>query len=191
MIVVFAIIQMIPERNIFQLYLGVLNGINTIKDLIDSICNEIYDNQIKSHLQSFLQNTHELEQFYHLLNQNASPRFAFQCGNSNEGEPFIFNYYVKKNLILGNYCMYISIPASHPFHGLPYEEVENATYCSVDVEDPSRWVFGWDYAYYDILTTTNIYMHYTNPEALLNMRIITRNLIENDVARYANILASQ
>lgn len=190
MIVVFAIIQMIPEINILQLYLGVLNGINKLEDFIDSICNLIDNEQIKSHLQSFLQKTRELEQFYHLLHQNASPRIAFKCGRNNEGEPFEFNYYVKKNPIIGNYCMYISIPASHPFHSLPYDEVENATYCSVDIEDQSRWVFGWNYTNYDILTTTNIYMHYTNPEELLNMQIITRNLIENDVARYANILAS-
>ena len=175
-----------------QLYLGVLNGDYTHQDFIDYISNNIDNNRIKSHLQSFLQRTIELEEFYHLANQNASPRFAFQSVNNQQGDPIIFNYYVRKNPMLGNYCMYISIPAGHPFHGRPYLQVANATYYSVDEEDPSRWVFGWDYARYDILTTTSIYMHYArNPAILLEMRILTKNLIEDDVARYANILASQ
>lgn len=173
-----------------QLYLGVINGVHTVQDFIDSISNKIENNRVKSYLQSFLQKTQELEQFYNLENQYCSPRFTVQTGQDELGEPFVFEYYVQKMPDAQHYCLYISIPANHPFHGKHYDEVPSATYCSVDEEDHSRWIFGWDYSHINMLTFTSIYMYYAaNPAALLDMQIITIDTIQEDVFQYMNILA--
>lgn len=170
-----------------QLYLGVINKVNTLQDFIDSISNRIENNRIKSYLHTFLQKTQELEEVYHLTNQYCSPRFTIQSGNI---EPFIFQYFIRKIRLSNHYCLYISIPANHPLHG--NENFYGATYSSIDEEDNQRWVFGWDYSHYNMLTLTSIYMYYaTNPATLLDMQIITNDIIEEDVAQYIHILAGE
>ena len=170
-----------------QLYLGVINNVNTLQDFIDSISNRIENNRIKSYLHTFLQKTQELEEVYHLANQYCSPRFTIQSGNI---EPFIFQYFIRKIRLSNHYCLYISIPENHPLHSKSYELVPDSTYSSVDEEDNRRWIFGWDYAHSNMLTLTSIYMYYaTNPDTLLNMQIITNDIIKEDVSRYIHILA--
>ena len=172
-----------------QLYLGVINNVYTLQDFIDSISNRIENNRVKSYLHTFLQKTQELEEFYHLANQYCSPRFTIQSGNI---EPFIFQYFIKKIHHSNHYCLYISIPANHPLHSKSYELVPEATYSSVDEEDNRRWIFGWDYTHSNMLTLISIYLYYaTNPATLLDMQIITNDIIEEDVARYILILAGE
>jgi len=177
---------------VLQLFLGVLNNEYTLQDFIDFISSKIENNHIKSHLQTYLQKTQELEELYSLINQYCSPRFTIQSGNNEQdenGEPFIFHYFIRKIPNFNHYCLYISIPANHPLHGKSYDEVPDATFASFDEEDQSRWVFGWDYAHFSMLTLANIYMYYdANPLALLDMQIITKDIIEEDVARYLHIL---
>ena len=174
----------------FMLYLGVINRVNTLQDFIDSISNKIENNRIKSHLHTFLQKTQEIDQIYHLANQNCSPRFEIQSGNDEHGEPLIFQYFIRK--MYNHYCLYISIPENHRLYGVSYEQVPDATFCGIDEEDPSRWVFGWDYAHANMLTLTNIYLYYAaNPDALLAMQIISNDVIIEDVNQYVQILAGQ
>jgi hypothetical protein len=173
-----------------QLYLGVMEKANTLQDFIDSISNKIENNRIKSHLHNFLQRTQEIDQFYNLANQNCSPRFTFQQGQDQNGNPQIFQYFIRKMQLGSHYCLYISIPANHPLYGRPYEEMQEATYSRVDEEDPSRWVFGWDYTHAGMLTLTSIYHYYAaNPAALLDMQIITNDVITEDINQYMHILA--
>ncbi len=173
-----------------QLYLGVLNNVYTLQDFIEGISNNIENNRVKSYLQNFLQKTQELEQFYNLKNQYCSPRTAIQSGHDAQGNPFIFQYFIRKIPSFNHYCMYISIPANHPLYGRHYDEVQDATYSCVDAEDNRRWVFGWDYTHFNMLTFTSIYMHYTaNPASLLDMQIISIDTIERDISRYIDILA--
>jgi hypothetical protein len=174
-----------------QLYLGFINGVHTMQDFIDSISNKIENNRVKSYLLTFLQKTQELEQFYNIENQYCSSRFTVQNGHDEQGEPFIFQYFIRKIQHSNYYCLYISIPANHPLHGKSYEQVPAATYSSFDKEDPKRWIFGWDYSHINMLTFTSIYLYYaTNPAALLDMQIITIDTIQEDVSQYINILAN-
>jgi hypothetical protein len=172
-----------------QLYFDVINRVHTLQDFVDSISNKIENNRVKSYLQTFLQKTQELEQFYNIENQYCSPRFTIENGLDEQREPFIFQYFIQKIQHSNHYCLYISIPANHPFNGKHYDEVPSATYCSVDEEDPRRWVFGWDYAHINMLTLTSIYMYYAaNPAALLDLQIISVDTIQEDVNQYVNIL---
>lgn len=167
-----------------QLYLGVINGNITIQDYIDSISNTIENNRIKSHLQNYLQKTQELERAYNIENQECSPRFEIQLANQQDH----YQYYIRK--CNGHYCMYISIPAGHALNGKHYDEVPSATFCSADEEDATRWVFGWDYAHINMLNINAIFSYYAiSPETLLNMEIITSNVIEEDVDKYSAFLA--
>ena len=173
-----------------RLYLNVMDKVNTLQDFIDSISNKIENNRIKSHLQTFLQKTQEIDQFYNLANQNCSPRFTFQQGQDQNGNPQIFQYFIRKIPIGCHYCLYISVPANHPLYGSPYSQIQEATYSRVDEEDPSRWVFGWHYAYFGMLTLTTIYRYYAaNPAALLDMQMITIDVITEDINQYMHILA--
>ena len=169
---------------VFQLYLDVVNGNITIQDYIDSVSNTIENNRIKSHLQTYLQKTQELEKAYNLENQNCSPRYEIQLGNQQDS----YQYYIRK--CKGHYCMYISIPAGHSLYGKHYDEVSNATFGSEDEEDPNRWVFGWDYTSANMLNINAIFSYYTViPEILLDKQIITFNVIEDDIDRYSAFLA--
>jgi len=173
-----------------QLYFGVINEVNTIQDFIDHISNKIENNRVKSYLQTFLQKKQELEQVYNIENQLYSPRFTIDIGQDEQGEPYIFQYFIKKIKSWNHYCLYISIPANHPLYGKNCDEIQDATYACFDIEDPGRWVFGWDYNYFNMLTFANIYMYYeTNPAALLDFQIITIDTIQKDVYDYINILA--
>ena len=177
---------------VLQLYLGVLHKVYTLQDFIDFISNRIENNHIKSHLQTYLQKTQELEEVYYLVNQYCSPRFTIQSGNNEQdenGEPFIFQYFIRKMQHSNHYCLYISIPANHPLHGKSYDEVPDATFASFDEVDHRRWIFGWDYAHFSMLTLTNIYVYCdTNPLELLDMQIITKDIIDEDISRYMHIL---
>lgn len=167
-----------------QLYLGVINSNITIQDYIDSISNTIENNRIKSHLQNYLQKTQELEKAYNIENQECSSRFEIQLGNQQDH----YQYYIKN--CKGHYCVYISIPAGHALNGKHYDEVPSATFCSADEEDATRWVFGWDYAHANILNIHTIFSYSkVNPERLLDMEIITFNVIEEDVDKYSAFLA--
>jgi hypothetical protein len=182
---------MAANDDILQLYLGVLNGTNTLQDFVDSISNKIENNRVRSHLQTFLRKTEELEQFYNIQNQYCSPRFGLQSGIVDEqGEPVLFDYYVQKMPDAKHFCLYISIPANHPLYGKNYDEVPDATFSSADEAEPNRWVFGWDYAHYKMLTLASIFLHYSiNSDEIVDLEIITIDKIENDVSRYAHILA--
>lgn len=176
----------------FELYLGVLNKVYTLQDFVDSISNKIENNRIRSYLHTFLQKTQELEECYHLANQYCSPRFTIQSNNEqhHQIEPFIFQYFIQKQHC--NYHLNISIPVNHPLYGHGYEQILGATYSSIDEEDPNRWVFGWDYDYANIITLTSICTYYAeNPESLLNMEILTKDIIEENVVQYIDILAVQ
>lgn len=167
----------------WQLYYGVLTGTHTKQDFIDSICNTIENNRIKSHLHTYLQKTQELEKAYNLENQDCSPRIEIQLRN-HQG---YYHYYVKK--CNGHYCMYISIPAGHSFHGKGNDDVPNATYCGADDTDPTRWVFGWDYTHPNMLNIKEIFYYASRPAVFLDMQIITSDFIEADVHKYSTFLA--
>lgn len=182
--------QMAVDVRNLQLYIGVLNDVETLQEFIDSISNNIENNRIKSHLHTFLQKTQEIDQFYNLANQHCSPRFEIQSGNDVWGAPFIFQYFIRKMHPYKHYCLYISVPQNHHLFGVSYEQVPDATFCGPDEEDPARWVFGWDYANANMLTLTSIYFYYAaNPAALLDMQIISVDTIQEDVNQYVHILA--
>ena len=175
------------NTRVLELYLGILAKINTIQEFIDFISNSIENNQIKNLLQTYLQKTEELEEVYNLANQDDSPRFTIQSGNNEQGE--VFQYFIRK-IQSDHYCLYISIPATNLLHGESYDEVPDATFASVDTEDPTRWIFGWDYTHFNMLTLSNIYFYYSeHPLELLDMQIITKDVIENDISRYVHILS--
>lgn len=177
----------------YQMYQGVINKKYTIQDFIDFISNRIDNNQIISHLLTYLQETQEINYFYNLEYHHCSPRFEKQYID-NQGHSDTFEYYIKKPAFSYHFCLYISIPANHPLNGHSYEKVLNATYSGVDDECPERWVFGWDYSHTCMLTLTNIYLqyafNYVNINGLLDKKIITKNSIEDDLSSYINILSS-
>jgi hypothetical protein len=168
----------------WQLYEGVLNGTRTKQDFVDAISNNIANNRIKSHLHTYLHKTNELEREYNLENQDCSPRFEIQFGGNQQNS---YHYYIKK--CYGHYCMYISIPAGHKLHGNGYDSVPDATFSGADSTDPSRWLFGWDYAHANMLNINGIFYYSSMPEVILEMQIITYDFIEADVNKYSAFLA--
>jgi hypothetical protein len=169
----------------FNLIMQFYNGNITLQEYIDSICNLIDNNQVRGFLRQFLSATQELENQFGLINQNESPYFDVYA---DDGE--VYRYFIRKIPYSGHYCLYVSISADHPLHGESYENVQDATYCSPDVADLSRWVFGWDYANFDICTPSILHLLAGNdPRILLDKRIITASSINNDAYRYINILS--
>jgi len=166
-------------------------GENTIQDFIDHILKSIENNEVRSKLIEFVKKTQELEIFYHMNENSSSPRFSIILGNNDKGEPLIFQYFIKKDKLQGHYCLYISIPRGHPFHGKIYYAIPDAIYSQPDEDDSSRWVFGWKYSHYNILTTNAIFLfHNSCPQTLLEMQIISYDIIEADVNRYSAFLVA-
>lgn len=188
----------------FNLLQGVLNGTYTLQEFIEYISNKIENNKIKNYLDYYLAETQELEDVYYLEEQICSPHFSYQFGFTKHMEPIIYKYFIKKNIKSGNYCLYISIPKGHCMHGVEhtqiphsiymynaeYKQFNNYIYSNIDDEDSSRWVFGLEYSEINILTPSSIFENYKlNSDKLLDMIIITKKKIQEDVDKYTKMLA--
>lgn len=157
----------------------------TLKMFIDYVINNFnLNNQVSSHLESF---ANESSQIDHLLDaQGYSPRYSIHGNDGRE-----YQYYIRKNPLLLNYCLYVSIPSDHPLINSSYEDIPGATFCSSDNLDPQRTVFGWDYLSMDICNSTMIYMLLFSDEinSILGTEIIKINKLKEDAWKHVEWFA--
>jgi hypothetical protein len=164
------------------------NRIN-LQEYIDKASNLIENNKIRSYLQNFLEATQQIENHYGFQNKNEFQRTRDYDYYAKDGQ--VYKYYVAKIQFSYHYCLYISIPSDHCLNGKSYNNINGATYCGVDENDNTRWIFGWDYAHYNNCTIgalTNYIIG--NPVHILDLDIITVSRIENDVFHNINLLAT-
>jgi hypothetical protein len=177
-------------QHYMQIYFNYSNKQITLQEYIDWIINYTENNRVKQYLKNFLNATIELENHFQIRpflfyrhkqeNQFQSHRFSIYANDDQ-----IYYYYISKHPCLGHYCLYISIPTDHALHGEHYDEVPFATYSNIDNADITRWVFGWDYANFNDCTSSIInLLAFNQNQELLDKRVITIELLENDANRY-------
>jgi hypothetical protein len=157
----------------------------TLQEYIDYICNHIKNNEVVEHLHKFQQAIQEVNNHFGLTNQSESSRFTVYA---DDGQ--VYYYFIRKIPLHGHYCLYVSIPGDHPLAGVSYEEINDATHTSIDSTDPSRTVFGWDYAHFNMSTPAMIHLlAFYHPENLLDKEIITLMRIITDAHKYIDYMA--
>ena len=158
-------------------YMNYISGSITLQEYIDRLCNQVENNQVKSFLHNFLESTHAINEHFAIANQEMSIRYPVYANNIQ-----VYYFYVRKIPALHHYCIYIVIPAGHPLNGHSYDDVPDATYCSPDSEDPTRWIFGWDYMHFEYCTPGILHFLISNaPDELLAKKIISVETLMNDI----------
>lgn len=163
------------------------SGEITLTMLIDYINNNFdLNNQTRSHLEIFARESEEIDR---LLDANGySPRYPIIGIDGWE-----YQYYIRKNPLLRNYCLYVSIPRDHPMSNRSYDMIPGATFASIDILDPQRISFGWDYVSMDICNTTMIYMLLFSDmlDCIQDTEIIKLNKIKEDAWKHIEWFSEQ
>jgi len=166
-----------PGQHIFQDYMNYATGQINLQEYIDRLCNQADNNQIVEFLYKFVNSCNGIDLYFDISNQEKSPYFPIHAINGQ-----VYYYYVRKIPALNHYCIYIVVPDGHLLNEGDYDDIPGATYCSRDSEDPSRWVFGWDYAHFEYCTPGDLHLLVSySPEELLAKKIVSVDLLMNDI----------